>query len=302
VSNNADSVFAGLFKHPLTRPLHDAVQSLLDLAPIAGRFHETDGHPANDRLHYHLLGQEVQRAQAQGCWPVLMEKFDCLNHQTNLVIVHLMNIIVGVGLLNNLYSTVLFLRMGGHFVRVVGASHRLARLPQYFAWDQGCAQDIADGEPFCQELASFMADNHEFGLGEMRGVNRAASGRRPCRQRASYAEDAAKCFGQVFNGRVWQRGRLSHNCKYKGCCRSRSDAEAKMVWALNFMLRAMPPIPQISKWTKLLPVLAFFMACDLGGHRGRRWPGEGQGRWRRGCARGNREGSRTEGESGRGEV
>ena len=54
ISNKAEHIFAGLTKHPLTAPIVAQVERILRAAKVSARISETDGHPANDRLHAFL--------------------------------------------------------------------------------------------------------------------------------------------------------------------------------------------------------------------------------------------------------
>ena len=55
----AEHIFAGLFNHPLTKPVHGYVRNkVLPLAPLSAEIHETDGHLANDRLRFHLRAED----------------------------------------------------------------------------------------------------------------------------------------------------------------------------------------------------------------------------------------------------
>ena len=83
---------------------------------------------------------------------------------------------------------------------------------------------------------------------------------------AAFARRVRGCLGgSGLNGKIWQRGLLGHTCRYVGCCTCRADAEAKGITCVSFLLRSIPQVPQISKWTKLLPVLVLLMAAGVGG-------------------------------------
>ena len=159
-SNKAEHIYAGLFHHHFNCKVQALIKSTLRKATLAAaELHETDGHPANDRLHYHLLNSEVASSKEECRHPVMNEQVHCWNHTTNLVIVHLMNVVIGVAVLNNLYCLVMFLRMGGHFLRVVACAYKLVRSP-YFRWNESSGPDLEAGEPFCRELGNMLIDNY----------------------------------------------------------------------------------------------------------------------------------------------
>ena len=87
-----------------------------------------------------------------------------------------------------------------------------------------------------------------------------------CRRPAgdNFAANARRCFEEIFNGPIWRR-RLVHICTSPSCCKSREEAELKACWAIDFLYSSAPSIPQLAKWTKLLPALIFFVASDVGG-------------------------------------
>ena len=256
VANSSQHIHAGLWGHELTKPIHEVLQRLLRAAPLAAVLHEVDGHPANDRIHFHLWGKEICDATVQGRSAIPHQLLRCGNHCANLVIVHLVQCMMPTTLLTNMYCFSQFLRMGGHFLRVVTTAHQLIKDPAYFRWFGFGQSRPGHGERLlCQELIDFTISNHVAASSEMKdGAHKAVS--------ADFTRRAQQCF-ETLEGPLC--GTLSHTCRSPTCCSSRAHAEAKAIDAVNFLLRVIPPIPEIKKWTKLFPVLSFFLTADVGG-------------------------------------
>ena len=96
---------------------------------------------------------------------MLSELLLCHNHQVNLVLVEAVNNAPkSAGLLGKLISNLycassLWLRMGTHFLRVVGSLDGLLRSEQYFTWIQNpSANDLERGAVYRKELAAYLLE------------------------------------------------------------------------------------------------------------------------------------------------
>ena len=125
-----------------------------------------DGHLANAKLHYHHYNQEKETQQQQeGSRPVYTEMMLCQNHQTNLVMMEGINVTprapdVSGRIIQNLYASTLFLRMGGHFLRILGPLKSKLEDPSFFTWvPNPTAEQSAQSRAFCAEMAMFLVDN-----------------------------------------------------------------------------------------------------------------------------------------------
>ena len=167
VSTKAERMYAGLFNHPITQPVMQLCTSMLQQAVVAARAHEADGHPASDRTRALIQGREHDVALDKGHFPIVCEKLACGNHTTNLVIVRLLTVVLPVELLNSMYSLSLFLRMGGHFLRIVACARQLIRDPACFTWSEDGAMAVPAGF-FWQELRDLLCDNYARGADEAR--------------------------------------------------------------------------------------------------------------------------------------
>ncbi len=131
LSNSSAAIYHGLYLHPLLRPLMEMIDSMLKSARLRCMLREADGALGNEKLHYHLYAQEKAESETEDRPPIFTELFLCQNHQTNLVLVHAVdNCRVspdagGQKLLPNLYCSTLFLRMGGHFLRLLASVRHL---------------------------------------------------------------------------------------------------------------------------------------------------------------------------------
>ena len=98
--------------------------------------------------------------------PRVMQKLDCANHAVNLVIVYIVSHVIGLRFLNDMFTIVMFLRMGGHFVRVASAARSCVRDPGRGAkWSPisvqhdspflHCTFAIASGQFWCAQRYPF---------------------------------------------------------------------------------------------------------------------------------------------------
>ncbi|CAJ1420891.1 unnamed protein product [Effrenium voratum] len=264
-SNSSDNVHAGLFCHPFTKCLLDAVRSILLAARKRAIVHEVDGHLANERLHFHRYALEKERraSSPSEAKPVLTDIMLCQNHQTNLVMTATVANVVpsadsGGKMLPNLYCTTLFLRMGGHFVRLLASLQYLIESESFFEWRPWSCEPQPAGHECRAELAAYLIDNLRHGDRQMSASD---PGPKTSAWRQS-AENIKTAFNTVLNGPSWERHRLCHICIGR-CCRDRKEAEGKVVWAcVRVLMRKMPVVPLVSDWTKLMPNIDFFLSTD----------------------------------------
>jgi hypothetical protein len=115
VANGSDHIFRSLFSHPLVEPITRFLATLLRRATILIEVSEADGHPANDRLFHGRL----QLASSQALHVPYMQLHWCSSHATNLVNTSLVVVSDATQLINGMFIAGQFMRMGGHFVRMV---------------------------------------------------------------------------------------------------------------------------------------------------------------------------------------
>ena len=138
LSNSAAAINSGLFERPLAGPLIKVAQEVLAAAKISCMVFESDGHLANEKLFYHryrlnkLAWEGRQDDARHGVLPPCMEHMLCGNHQTNLVLTAAVEAapktedVAGIGkLVPNLYASALFLRMGGHWLKLAFLGSRV---------------------------------------------------------------------------------------------------------------------------------------------------------------------------------
>jgi hypothetical protein len=159
-SNSSNHVYHGLFNSPLMKPLHSIVDRILKSAEVSCIINEADGHLGNEKLHFHKYALENAKPK-----PCLMEFALCQNHQTNLVVCDAVSnsrSTPGTGgkLLQNLYCTTMFLKMGGHFTRLLISVHMLATEQNMVEWiGSPTPNQLAASRPYGEELAAYMIDN-----------------------------------------------------------------------------------------------------------------------------------------------
>ena len=170
-TNNAASIHAGLYEHPLSEPLLRFTHEILAVSRIAAFTFESDGHLANEKLFYHRRNEARQQESQQAGrgagagLPLFMEQLLCGNHQTNLVLTDTLqaatrNEETGGRLIPNLYAGTLFLRMGGHYLKVLGSLQVHIKDPAFFAWVQNPSpSDRERGRKYRLELSAFMQAN-----------------------------------------------------------------------------------------------------------------------------------------------
>lgn len=176
-SNSASSLYNGLFARPLLVPLLGRVDAILKASKLSTWIHETDGHLANEKLHCHLyherLGPSDAGAHGAASLPCLTEQVLCQNHQVQLALVATVDSLpkveeTGGRIIPNLFCATLFLRMGGHFVRLLCSVQHLVKDATFFRWvPQPSVDELQEGRRFSQELISFLVENLQHNSREM---------------------------------------------------------------------------------------------------------------------------------------
>ncbi|CAE7263478.1 unnamed protein product [Symbiodinium sp. KB8] len=279
-TNSAESIFNGLFQHPLSKPLFELTQEILAASRRSITAFETDGHLANEKLYFHLLNESKQEheqkkrqideaaADGQFSWtdsmPRLSEQALCQNHQVNLVFNDAIRAAprtesTGGDLIPNLYAGTLFLRMGGHFLRLIASLRVHIESPRFFQWRQNPSQaDLDRGRAFRNEVSAYLKANLRHHDRQMAAVPRA-------RDWVRLEKEISHCFDSVLNGCGWDHGVLVHQC-VNSCCKTRREAQDKVLHAATQILfRVVPCLPLTSDWTKIGPCLDAYISMDVHG-------------------------------------
>ena len=163
-ANGSDQIYQALFRHPLMEPLVMFRSCLLSSSPICIEINEADGHPANDKLYHWRLQRELKRAQDSKTQPVLMHMHWCSNHANNLVSESLTSLGSSV-LINSMYCAALFMRMGGHYIRMIACVKTVVN--EKLDWVR-CppAGAIAQNARYWSTLAAYLEDNYFRGANE----------------------------------------------------------------------------------------------------------------------------------------
>ena len=144
LNTDAESLWYALEHHPSVQHVQTMKKALLRVADIAVDINEFDAASSNLRFHAHKMDTCEEH--------ILAEQMLCHNHQNKLVEI-LMLKAIGYNLLMSLYSISLFLKMGGYFVRLVGAVREVVH-------SEACV--ILPGPPPEEEQAAAAAFAEEF--------------------------------------------------------------------------------------------------------------------------------------------
>ena len=162
-TNSSAAISSGLRSHPMNKQIMSIVEELLECSRLRFVLHEADAHLANEKLHYHQYHQHKQRAEGQR--PIFAEWVKCGNHQVHLVMCDAVEQCPkaadsGGRLLQNLFCASLWLRMGGHFLRLLVSVQQLVQEETFLRWvPNPTPEDRARGHAFRQELCSYLQDN-----------------------------------------------------------------------------------------------------------------------------------------------
>ena len=100
---------AGMIHHPVTTAINAFVKELHELAKYKNEFFECDGAAPNDKLFALVSG-----TSPADCWEASMV---CKNHAVQLYTVAVYKA-AGIDFLAKLHNLMVFLGMGGHFLRL----------------------------------------------------------------------------------------------------------------------------------------------------------------------------------------
>jgi hypothetical protein len=206
------------------------------------KLREGDGATGNDKYHLYLL------KQAFGKWSDFLL---CGNHSNQLIeghMVHLAGNALGTlsrSLLNDLYAISLFIRMGGHFVRLLVAVRvhcnglqRVLKEPPAHA-----ALEVA-------EMKSYLLLKFDI-----------ASEGKTDRARNIYIS-ILDTFFAILNGPVCERGFYHY-------CTQIVDLDLMKTNLANCVIRVIfpgqPGVPSMNKWTKLGPAVDWLNVACLHG-------------------------------------
>ena len=133
--------------------------------------HEADGHLGNEKLFWHIHAVEQEEQDREGRDPIFKDLLLCQNHQCNLIV----SAVIGNmpqapdtqgTVLANMLTTTKFLRMGGHYTRLLAAVERLVKGSEsdsLLEWiPRPSAAQLAEedaGKAYMEEVASYLCDN-----------------------------------------------------------------------------------------------------------------------------------------------
>ena len=190
-TNSAAAIFNGLHNHPMTQEVFSLVKQVLLSSRLRCFMTEVDGHLANEKYHFYRYSLERERREVEmdNPKPVLTEIVLCSNHATHLTLTDAVNGIpqapdAGGRFVNNLFCATLWLRMGGHFLRLLGSVRRLVQDATFFHWVQDPRpEDIARGKSYREELSAYLVANlrhHSRQMASQPATGQARGSVQPC--------------------------------------------------------------------------------------------------------------------------
>lgn len=234
-STSAEAIWSGLFDHPCMADINKFKKALLStvmesspLLPI--ELHSSDDACGNDRFDAHYLQSSEH----------LVQRFKCMNHQSNLVLT-LLYAVIGLDLMHGIFAASKFLRMGPYYFRCILAVRRFVVL----------FMDVLPGDP-PPEDQSFAKEFQEYMLSAADTQSEDRSSQVDGKRRAHLKSQLAAFFA-IFNGSFSRAdGRLVHFCKGSACiCLGSAAVRTRMACAaLLYFLSSRPGVPAMSRWTR----------------------------------------------------
>ena len=226
-------------------PLVNFRKRLLEIAAVSLEFKECDGASGNDKLIAHWTAEEPTYTS---------QTVLCRNHRNHLGVVHVVTIISlflgnSLKMLADFYAACLFLKMGGHFMRLLTSCRQLVQ--SKFEVKHGMPP--ASVSVFNAELIDYLVCVQPFG----RGMGRSRHAQTKDKNLANYRSNLETYFA-VCNGRAFGEHYDKHDAvdvvKVK---------QAMVQGVVHTVLRSQPSPPNEGKWTKLGPCLDFFCWATL---------------------------------------
>lgn len=239
-------LYSALEKHPSLAEAVNFRKRLFEKSRVAFECHEEDGATANDK--YHAWKAQNPVAAHASC-----SLLKCGNHGNQLIEGHM----VAMGgkapradeanfdLLSDLYAATLFLRMGGHFVRLLSSSGVFARRLRVVR-----SSPPAGVSAFAAEMTDWLVLAHQ-NSDAVSSVNANSRYR-------MLVDD----YFSVFNGDPSLTG-LTHLSEEPVHLPSLQKKAAVVI--NNLVLRGVPSVPAQNKWTRFAPCLNFFVLGSLFG-------------------------------------
>jgi len=255
IGNAAKHIYNAVVHHEMLKEAMDFKKALFSKASEKIEMRSSDGHLANHKVHAHLLTEEPMSCHVL-----------CGNHSNNLTIVGVVGAF-GKSMISDYYRCVLFLRMGGHYLRLSAA------LAQHLKDDSmlRCVTEPAavvaglrESEALRSVLKDYALANYEHIVSSSSAAfQQIRRGHRGLKQ----LESDLDTFFKVFNGPLWHRdGAAVHLCAGPHCCASKEALRRKAMTSVqNIIFRCQPKVPVISKWTQLGPCVDWFLFAAIFG-------------------------------------
>lgn len=241
LATDGELIYDSLFGVPVGKTMAGIQAASVEAASVSIEHADRDGAGSKDR---------VFAAMVQSDKKSLMSNAVCGNHANSLAEgATIMSIAKEV--LPKLYSLSLFLKMGGHFLRLLHSTAALV--------DEAFPAPIVGAAPagssdFVKAMLLYSVENYR-----RMGDDSLDQPETRLRRHRLYKQacDEFACF---FS---WVASRLVHFCGGAGCCESRDVYKRRaQQHIVGFVYRCAPTVPTKSKWTKTGQCLDFHVLAQ----------------------------------------
>ena len=245
-TTSANAIWNALHLHPHAARVLQLRGDLLKAAKMGWDVHCIDAASGNVRLEAH--DHNISPADR------IKDYFLCRSHQNHLIYGSLMGVCFKLSFLNDMFATSNFLRMGCHFLRLTACVHR-------FVKEQ---LDIIRSPPPDVDVKC-AAELKEYLIANFRAEATVSIERQQTPASGKLIRKNMDLFFEMCNGGfATSSSRLVHYCGGRDCCKSRADSIDRMTKALlTFPLRAPPPVPSNSRWTKTGPTVDCYLVGNM---------------------------------------
>lgn len=251
-SASAANIYYGLVWHPTVTVIRKLLYTLMMKCLHKFKFREYDGAPANDTLSAHLLNEDVSLG-------VTTMNSACGNHANvlaqNAVLVTSYATPTGpkFNLLNDLYASSLFMRMG-FFIKLIAA------IPVIMQRDVRIVKESPPpgAKTYTQEMIKYCLSTFRFNRPQSISSSEMTSP--SIKVFKKYYEELMGYFG-LFNG--GGRKHQGFPIYSSGKSLKRQASVDKLIsHARRVVLPHLPTVPSSSKWTRLPPCIDFHIVAN----------------------------------------
>ena len=261
VSTSSSCIFFGLYRTHAGRQFVMLCDTIEPLSDITIYNYRADGASGNDKLVAFLTSQSY----------VTFVAFDVCSLHSCKLIESTAIAVVGLKVLNCIYATALFLRMGSYFMRMLMVLQQLiARTVLLLTPSQDClSRRDAVQELYVDEVIDYSLCNAEYVRPQKKGKSMeecsdSDSEQKPmsCKHGTFIMHDALLQL-RLLDRSSWLQFGWVHVCTCEAACTRHHIAELLNSLAIRAIFRRLPTVPAASKWTKFAPALDFMVVGFL---------------------------------------